>query len=69
MLGKKENIIRESIPLGKLDSAVCQKLKGFVDEGGVCRILVKENPSNPDEVILEAVKGYIPSPHREQTEV
>ncbi len=68
MLGKKDNIIRESIPIGKLDSATCQKLRGFVDETGTCRILLRENPQNPDEVVLEAVKGYIPSPHQKPVE-
>lgn len=52
----------ESIPLGKLDIATCQKLKGFSDETGVCRVLIAENDKNPNEVILKAVKGYRPTP-------
>jgi hypothetical protein len=57
---KKPIVTDQVINLDQLDVAACSKLRGKLNERGECLIRAKENPDDPDVLVLTAM-NYQPS--------
>jgi hypothetical protein len=57
---KKPIVSEQVINLDQMDVATCASLKGKLNERGECLVRAKENPEDPDILVLTAMK-YQPS--------
>ena len=55
MLGREKGK-PEVVNMGKMDVARCGKIKGILNEHEECLIKATDDPSDPDRLLLEAMR-------------
>jgi len=54
ILPSKGRVIEEIVPLTDIDPLTCrEKLKGDIDEHGVCLVRIRSEPDQPDKAELQ----------------
>jgi len=56
IIGKKSPPTESILNLKQMDPATCASLKGQMNEYGECLVKARENPEDPDTVVLELMR-------------
>jgi len=68
VLGKKSPDNEFILKIKQLDPATCAVMKGQIDEHGDCMARARENPDDPDTLVLELTKYKNPGRNIQQQE-